>query len=180
MNPNNEPHDAQVQLEQFVVFVLDEAEYAVPILAVSEVVPSIEITPVPGAPTYILGLSNLRGKVVPVLDLEKKFQLSRSTETVRQHIMIAESEQNALFGILVDQVEEIIKIPRDAIKPTPEMVKSDISAEYLGGVILLNDASDAATPPDERMLLILDLKKILTDTNVAELHDVTAEQTPIN
>ncbi len=167
MNPNNETAQKHVQLDQFVAFVLDNDEYAVPILSVTEVTPVIEITPVPGAPDYILGLANLRGKVLAVLDLEKKFHLQRENEQLRQHIMIAESEQKVLFGVLVDQVKEVLKIPADSIKPTPEAVKSKISAEYLGGVILLADNVHADAP--ERMLLILDLQKILSDNNITEL-----------
>jgi purine-binding chemotaxis protein CheW len=180
MNPSNEPGETTVRFEQFVVFVLDEEEYAVPILAVTEVVHSIEITPVPGAPAYILGLTNLRGKVLPVLDLEKKFQFTRTTEVVRQHIMIAESEQKLLFGVLVDRVREVLKIPHGAIKPTPDMVKSNISAEYLGGVILLENPATEEKQESVRTLLILDLKKILSDTNIQELHAAADQQAPTN
>src|SRR6476620_8754767 len=120
MNPANEPTNAQVHYVQFVVFVLDSEEYAVPIMTVTEVVPSIEITPVPGAPEYILGLTNLRGKVLPVLDLEKKFDLNRQSQDMPKHIMFAESEEKTLFGILVDQVKEVLKIPADIITPTPQ------------------------------------------------------------
>jgi purine-binding chemotaxis protein CheW len=143
----------------------------VPILAVTEVVPSIEITPVPGAPEYILGLTNLRGKVLPVLDLEKKFDLNRQSQNTRKHIMFAESEQKVLFGILVDRVKEVLKIPADVIAPTPQAVKSKISSEYLGGVIVLG-GSEGQQSSEERMLLILDLQKILSDKNVGELQAV--------
>jgi len=167
---NNEQAASQARLEQFVVFVLDNEEYAVPILSVTEVVPTLEITAVPNAPDYILGLTNLRGKIVPVLDLEKKFALHRDTQTIHQHIMIAESGQKVLFGILVDQVKEVLKIPADAIKPPPEILQARISSEYLPGVIVLE--GDPQQGVQERILLILDLQKILSEKNVEELQAV--------
>jgi purine-binding chemotaxis protein CheW len=169
MNPTSEATQVdQLSLERFVVFELDTEEYAVPINAVTEVVPYVEIIPVPGAPEYILGLINLRGKVVPVLDLEKKFDLRRTTEGGREHIMIVESDQKLLFGIVVDYVREVLKVPHDLVKPAPQAVKHDISAEYLGGVIVLGGEHDD-TAAEERILVVLDLQKILSDTNVGEL-----------
>lgn len=177
MNPANEDQGgAQTQLEQFVIFRLGGEVYAVPILAVTEVVPTLDITPVPNAPDYILGLTNLRSKIVPVLDLEKKFGLRSDTQTIRRHIMIAESEQKAPFGILVDEVTEILKIAPDTIKPSPEMVATKISTEYLGGVIVL--ANDRQTVETERMALILDLQKILSDKNIEELQAVQGASQP--
>jgi purine-binding chemotaxis protein CheW len=128
---------------------------------------------------------NLRGKVVPVLDLEKKFGLTRDTQDARQHIMIAESAQKMLFGIVVDHVEEVLKISNDRIKPAPEAVKNNISAEYLGGVLILGGRQDQqaaqATASKERVLLILDLQKILSDADAAELRAAQAPQsTPTN
>jgi purine-binding chemotaxis protein CheW len=170
----NDLKEKQTVFEQFVVFQLDNETYAVPILSVTEVVLTMEITPVPNAPEYILGLMNLRGRVLPVLDLEKKFQLNREGQTVRQHIMVAESEQKVLFGILVDQVMEVLRISPDAIKPPPEIIKSKISAEYLPGVIILEDkpGTGTATESGEHIVLILDLQKILSDKNIEELQTI--------
>ncbi len=179
MNQGNESartEPADIHFEQFVVFQLDNEEYAVPILSVTEVVPTLDITPVPDAPAYILGLTSLRGKIVPVLDLEKRFQLVRTTPNASQHIMVAESEQKVLFGILVDKVKEVLKIPEHTIKPPPDILKSKISAEYLPGVIVLEGQHPGS---EERILLILDLQKILSDKNVEELQAVqpTSPQT---
>jgi purine-binding chemotaxis protein CheW len=164
MHPTDEVAN-QRSLERFVVFELDAEEYAVPIKTVTEVVPYLEVSPVPGAPAYILGLMNLRGKVVPVLDLEKKFNLSRSSDDNRAHIMIAESDQQLLFGILVDYVREVLKVPSEAIKPAPQAIKSNIATEYLGGVIVLGNEQEGA---EERIVVVLNLQKILSDTDVEE------------
>jgi len=174
MNPSSEAarHD-QFSLERFVVFELDGEEYAVPITVITEVVPYVEIIPVPGAPEYILGLINLRGKVVPVLDLKKKFNLGHNTNGGHAHIMVAESEQKLLFGIVVDYVREVLKVPHDSVKPAPQAVKEDISAEYVGGVIVLGGEQED-TAVEERILVVLDLQKILSDANVEELQAAEA------
>jgi purine-binding chemotaxis protein CheW len=179
MNP---AHDLSqtAALEQFVVFDLDGEEYGVPILTATEIVPTPVITPVPNAPAYILGLVNLRGKILPVLDLEKKFQLQRETPAVHRHIMIAESEQKVLFGILVDQVTEVLKVPKEAIKPSPDILKNKIAAEYLPGVIVIEDEGSGQTVKDPRVLLILDLQKILSDKNIKELQSIQDVHADIN
>jgi purine-binding chemotaxis protein CheW len=182
MGPTSQPAAPdQLSLERFVVFELDAEEYAVPILTVTEVVPYTEIIPVPGAPAYILGLINLRGKVVPVIDLEKRFSLPRSNAARPGHIMIAESEQKLLFGIVVDYVREVLKVPHDVLKPAPEAIKSSIAAEYISGIIVLGEDDDtqAGPPAAERMLLVLDLQKILSDANVEELRVAQASPPPI-
>jgi purine-binding chemotaxis protein CheW len=171
------------QFEQFVVFSLDNEEYAVPILSVAEVVPALEITPFPDAPSYILGLANLRGKILPVLDLQRKFQLSPTASGTRAHIMVAESEQKIQFGILVDQVKEVLKVRSNSVQPPPEMLKAKIDAAYLPGVIILESANK--DPEKARMVLILDMQKILSDKNIEQLHALaqTAKSTakePIN
>lgn len=168
MNQSDAPTTPGQQYEQFVIFSLDNEEYAVPVLSVAEVVTALEITPFPDAPDYIVGLANLRGKILPVLDLEKRFQLSRAAGGAREHIMVAESEQKVQFGILVDKVKEVLKVPSRIIQPPPEMLKAKIGNEYLPGVIILGNESDKTE--ETRMLLILDMHKILSEKNIEQLH----------
>jgi len=168
MNQNDSPALRQ-QTEQFVVFSLDDEEYAVSVLSVAEVVPKLEITPFPDAPDYIIGLVNLRGKILPVLELEKKFHLSSTISKPRDHIMVTENEQKIQFGILVDQVKEILKVPGSSIQSSPEMLKTKIGTEYLPGVIVLDGGKDTEKA---RMILILDIPKILSDTSIEQLHEL--------
>jgi purine-binding chemotaxis protein CheW len=156
------------QFEQFVVFSLDNEEYAIPVLSVAEIVPKLEITPFPDAPDYIIGLANLRGKILPVLDLEKRFQLSSNAHKIHKHIIIAENEQAIQFGVLVNQVEDVIKIPSSSIQPSPEILRTKIGAEYLPGVIVLENKKNKLEKA--RMLLILDMPKVLSDKNIEQLH----------
>ena len=153
--------------QQMIVFELDKEEFAVPIKEVREVIKVIEIAAVPQSPPFILGIINLRGKIVPVLDLEKKFNLVREVNTTAQHIMIAEGVNNTMLGILVDRVSEVLKVSPDSIKPTPQVINSKISPDFVKGVIVLEQP--------ERLLVLLDLQKILTEQEVKILQPIETQ-----
>jgi purine-binding chemotaxis protein CheW len=154
-----------VATEQMVIFELDQEEYAVPILEVKEVVTmTTDITPVPQSSASILGIINLRGKIIPVLDLEKRFSLQRDSAAVPEHVLIVEEAQ-VPFGILVDRVSEVLKVEVDHIQPAPRAVTSKIAADFVKGVIVLEH-------PTERVVLILDLAKVLQDDEVAALKNL--------
>lgn len=158
----------QISLAQMIVFELDQEEYAVPILDVTEVIRKSEITPVPQGPGFISGIINLRGKVVPVLDLEKRFSLIHESDTTPTHIIIAETEkENAYVGVLVDQVSQVLKIPEDMIKPVPTAVTSKIAKDFLKGVIVLEEENKKEGT--ERILLILDLRRVLSMEDIEKI-----------
>ncbi len=120
-----------------------------------------QITLVPGGQEFILGVINLRGKIVPVLDLEKLFGLHREDGAGSAHLVITEDATGALFGVQVDKVVEILKIPEDAIKPPPKAIASKISSDYVKGVIINKPA--ASPEGTESVILLLNLGKIVTD-----------------
>jgi len=157
-----------VATEQMVVFELDGEEYAVPILEVKEVVTMVsDITQVPQASENILGIINLRGKIIPVLDLEKKFNLKRDGKRAPEHVLIVETA-SVSFGILVDRVSQVLKVEANSIKPTPRTITSKISSDFVKGVIVLEQ-------PYERVLLILDLSKTLSQKETEALKKETHE-----
>lgn len=158
---------ATIETKQVVVFHLDNEEYAVPIEEVREVVKLIKITPVPNSSEFILGVINLRGKVLPVLDLEKRFHLERTSTQPQQNIVIFDDQKSGLFGVCVDQVTEVLKVPVDLVKPTPKLVTSKISAEFLKGVIVISQENN--TPGTERILLLIDLQKIIDQSTLDKL-----------
>ena len=145
-----------IEEQQFVVFKLDGEEFGVPILEVKEIVKNTEITPVPDSPPFILGVINLRGKVAPVMDMEKRFNLIRENQITPEHIIMYEDETNNLLGIQVDQVLGVLKVATENIKPTPKAVTSKIASDYLRGVAVIND----------RVILIINLPKILNHENL--------------
>lgn len=160
LNISQDKEQTNTTTQQMVVFELDKEEYAVPITEVQEVVKIPQITPVPQSPEFILGIINLRGKIVPILDMEKWFKLVRENKGIPEHIMVTEDDRGNLFGIQVDKVAEVLKISQNSIQPSPKMITNKIAAEYLKGVAVIKK-EDA-----ERVLLILDLQKILTAEDV--------------
>ena len=164
------------QMMQVIVFELDKEEFAVPINEVKEVIKIIEIAAVPQSPPFILGIINLRGKIIPVLDLEKKFNLFRETEKTSQHIMIAEGNSGNLLGVVVDNVSEVLKITPESIKPTPQIINSKISSDFVKGVIVLEQP--------ERLLLLLDIQRVLSVEELKSLqhteNQADTSQTGIN
>jgi purine-binding chemotaxis protein CheW len=177
-----EKEETVVLTEQFVTFVLDKEEYASLITDLREIIKIPDIVPIPGAPDFIRGILNLRGQIVVVIDLEKRFKLARSHQIEPRHIIIAEVGES-VFGIVVDEVTGVLRVPKTSIKPTPELVTSRIHAEYMKGVVVLEETldtsgesggqksaqTDAAQKDKEdndsasRLLLVLDVPKMLSE-----------------
>ena len=144
---------------QVVVFTLDGEEYATPIGDLLEIIKMEAVTPVPNAPECIKGIINLRGKIVIVVDMERRFHLTREHPATFEHIVVTEID-HTLLGIAVDQVREVVRIPLSAVKPPPDLVTAKIHAEYLKGVIVLS--AQPATG-GERLIMLLDIKKMLDE-----------------
>ena len=133
---------------RFVVFLLAGVEFAVEIGKAREIIRVVEMTPMPKAPRFLEGIINLRGQIIPVLDLKKRFDLPRVEAGDDARVVIAERE-GQVVGLLVDKVSEVRKIYDTDISAPPESILS-IPGEYLAGV-----AGDK-----DRPLLILRLEAI--------------------
>lgn len=157
---------------QMMVFELDGEEYAVPLTELQSVILISDITPIPNAPEFITGILNLRGKVVVVIDLEKRFDLVRENKVKPKHIIVVEIQDN-LYGVLVDEVREVLQIPKSSIRPTPDLVSTKIQADYLEGVIVLDEEkAESKKEGDEehaRLLIYLDLAKLLQEKELLQL-----------
>ena len=149
---------------QLIVFKLGDEEYAMDILQAKEIIVKGEVTKVPNAPEFVEGLINLRGDIIPIIDLKKRFNVESKTEG--NHIIIVELEKNSFAGIIVDGVSEIIRVPKKEIKPVPQVLTSLISAKYLTGVITM----------DKRIILIVDMRKILSPKELEKLSNLTTQQ----
>ncbi|MHB8880646.1 MAG: chemotaxis protein CheW [Thermodesulfovibrionales bacterium] len=134
---------------QFVVFSIGKEFYGVGIEAVQEIVRVPEITEVPDAPVFLEGVINLRGKIVPVIDLRKRFRLKGREKTRSTRVLIADNS-GSLVGLLVDTVSEVLKIQPEAIEEPPQMI-SAVGVEYITGVAKM----------DAGLIIILDLKHVL-------------------
>jgi len=129
-------------LVQLVVFTLDNEEYAVPITDLQEIIKVPEVTPIPNAPAFIKGILNLRGKIVVVIDLERRFKLIRDKVVELKHIIITEVNDTS-FGIVVDEVMEVLTVPSSTIQLTPTLVSTKIHTDYLKGVVVIKNTKKA-------------------------------------
>ncbi len=142
---------------QMVSFVLNEEEFGVDILKVQEIIRIVELTRVPNAPHFVEGVINLRGRIVPVIDLRKRFGLPQNELDKNSRIVIV-AVNNLVVGFLVDKVKEVLRVPKAVIEPPPE-ITSTIHTDYIIGVAKLED----------RLLIVLDLEKILAPTEKDQL-----------
>ncbi len=140
----------QEELLQLVSFNIGKEEFAVDILKVNEIIRIINITKVPNSPDFIEGVVNLRGKVVPVVDLRIKLGLDRIIQNDNTRIIVFELDKKTI-GFKVDSVNEVIRIPKSITEQPPEIVSS-INSEYITSIGKLND----------RLLILLDIEKILS------------------
>jgi len=145
---------------KFVIFRLGDEEFGAPIQQVHEILRMVEITRVPRAPQFIEGVINLRGKVMPVLDLRQRFELPQNTPIGQQRIMEVEIE-NQVLGMIVDSVTEVISVPVDAIETPPPMI-ADIGGEYLNGIAKLHD----------RIIILLNFDKVLSQQETQQIEQV--------
>ncbi|MFN3873193.1 MAG: chemotaxis protein CheW, partial [Ignavibacterium sp.] len=137
------------EILQLVSFMIGNEEYAVDIFYVKEINRLSHITKVPNAPEFIEGVINLRGRIIPVIDLRIKMGLPKKDKDKDSRIIVIEDD-NLLVGFLVDAVKEVIRIPKDIIEEPPEIVTSS-KTDYINSVGKLED----------RLLILIDLKKIL-------------------
>ena len=164
------------QMEQYVVFRLEDEEYAAPILDVQEIIPTGDITPFPNVPEYIVGIINVRGTVATVINLASRFGLDRTErkdeegELINpdQYIILTKTDK-ALYGVQVDSVSSVIKIGKDDIRPATAATSARISAELVHGVAVV----------ESRIILILNFQKILDDEQEAAIEEAKMTEKPL-
>ena len=145
---------------QLVVFDLSTESYGVDIGAVREIIRLQEITKVPRTPEFVEGVINLRGGVIPVIDLRKRFELPVADETSDNRIVVVDiGGQN--IGVVVDAVTEVLRVSADSIEP-PSSVITTSESEYLLGIAKL----------DDRLIILLDLNQVLSEADQETLEEV--------
>jgi purine-binding chemotaxis protein CheW len=148
---------------QLVSFVIENEEFGVDILKVQEIIRTVDITRVPKSPQFVEGVINLRGKIVPVIDLRKRFGMARKDRDNDTRIIVVELIDKVV-GFLVDKVKEVIRVEKTVIEPPPELTTS-INSSYITGVAKLQD----------RLLILLDLNKVLSSDEQEKLAEVEME-----
>ncbi|MCU7891574.1 MAG: chemotaxis protein CheW [Candidatus Thiodiazotropha sp. (ex Ustalcina ferruginea)] len=144
-------------LIQFVTFILMDEVYGINVMQVQEVLRITEIAPVPGAPSYVLGIINLRGNVVTVIDTRTRFGLPSAELDDASRIIVIESKKQVV-GILVDAVAEVVELRETEIDAAPN-VGTEESSRYIQGVATQEDS----------LLILVDLNKLLTDEEWQEI-----------
>ena len=145
------------KLLQLVTFTLGTEEYGVDIMRVQEIIRMQDITRVPQMPAFIEGVLNLRGNVIPVVDLRKRFALPTAEQTAQTRIVVV-NVGDRTTGVVVDAVSEVLRLAEDQIEPPPAVV-AVIGHEYLRGVGKVGG----------RLIILLDLDRILTVTELNQL-----------
>lgn len=145
------------EIIQLVTFRLKDETYGINVMQVQEVLRITEIAPVPGAPGFVLGIINLRGNVVTVIDTRTRFGLPTTERDDASRIVIIESEEQVV-GILVDSVAEVVELRQSEIDQAPS-VGNEESARYIQGV----------ASRDDDLLIVVDLNKLLTEEEWSEM-----------
>lgn len=148
---NTVKRSADNSILRWVTFRLENEKYGINVMQVQEVLRVTEIAPVPGAPAYVLGIINLRGNVVTVIDTRNRFGLPSAEMDDSTRIVIIESDEQVV-GILVDSVAEVVDLKASEIETAPN-VGADESAKFIQGV----------ASRDGELLIIIDLNRLLTD-----------------
>lgn len=143
--------DVKDTMQHLVAFNLADEEYGITITQVQEVIRKPAITRIPGMPDFIEGVINLRGKIIPVIDLRKRFELELQKDTDKTRIVVAQSADQVV-GLIVDAVSEVINLDNEQIDPIPPTITA-IDAEYLSGVGKM----------EKRLVILINLENLLSD-----------------
>lgn len=145
---------------QVVSFHLGNEEYGVDISQVQEIIRMVEITHVPRAPHFMEGVINLRGQLIPIIDLRTRFSMGRVDHTKSTRIVVTEIGSKRV-GIVVDSVSEVLNIPMEQVEDAPDMI-AGVGTEYIQGVGKVND----------RLIILLDLTMVISGDEKTQLENV--------
>ncbi|OQY57834.1 MAG: hypothetical protein B6245_15020 [Desulfobacteraceae bacterium 4572_88] len=150
---------------QLVGFVIGKEQFGVDILSVQEIIRSAPITAVPNSPEFIEGVINLRGSIIPVIDLRKRLNLHKSKEAEPVTWILIINVDERVTGFIVDAVTEVLKIQKKTIESPPDIVMAGLKSQYIHGVCEI----------DTGLLILLDFSRILQIGEVRKLRDFDQE-----
>lgn len=136
-------------IAQYIIFTIDGQEYGVCVMAVREIRGWTQENKLPNLPPYVRGVINLRGTVIPIIDLRARFG-GAATETSKTHVVIVVQVGDGLKGVLVDAISDILPIPHDHIKPAPEMAGDRPGSHFVSGLYT----------PEGRIIALLEIADI--------------------
>lgn len=142
-----------VNADQYLTFMLAGEEYGVDILRVQEIKGWDKVTPIPGTPAYVRGVINLRGTIVPIIDLRLRFdieQIDYGPTTVMIVLKVEAADRDRIMGIVVDAVSDVYAVPAEELRPAPDF-GGHVRVEYVRGLATV----------DEKMVIVLDIDELL-------------------
>jgi len=151
------------QTMQVVSFALGSEEYGVDIAQVQEINRMVTITHVPRAPHFMEGVINLRGQLIPIIDLRTRFGMPRTEHTKNTRIVVTEIGSKRV-GMVVDSVSEVLRIPTEQIEDAPDMI-AGVETEYIRGVGKMGD----------RLIIMLDLGRVISGSEKRDLETLETE-----
>jgi len=151
METTMESSAVREEVLQFVTFTLNNEEYAVDILSVQEINRITEITKIPNSPVYVEGVVNLRGKVIPVINLRNKFGFEVKAIDDTSRIIIMDI-QGVTYGVVVDSVSEVLRVQSSTVEPAPPM-SSDANSKFIKGLAKL----------DDRLIILIDIDNLIDE-----------------
>ena len=149
------------EVRQLVVFGLAEGSFGLDIQYVREINRLSDVTAIPTAPDFVEGIINLRGIVIPVVNLRLRFGLPRSEVTKDSRIVVIEADSN-IMGLVVDEVSEVLRLPADEVEPATNMATGGVNVDFIEGVGKI----------DDRLILLLTPHKLFTEEEKAELAEL--------
>jgi purine-binding chemotaxis protein CheW len=150
---------------QLVTFEMYGEAFALPILDVREIILPTAVTPVPQAPAFVEGVINLRGQIIPVVDLRKRFGLAPADSTEDRRIIVVELGSNIVIGLIVDAVREVERLPSDSILPPPALVAGSIGSEYIKGI----------SNHEDKMIIHIDMRRVFNTDEMTALEKTSGE-----
>lgn len=165
---NDTTLETAAEAAQYLTFKLEDEIYATNISQVREVLEYSKVTKVPRTPDYMRGVINLRGHVVPVMDLKLRFGMSRTEKTVNTCVVIVEVNVDGdamVIGALADSVQEVIEMDPSAIEPPPK-IGTRLNTEFIRGM----------GKRDEEFIIILDIDKVFSAENLGAVRSTMGEQ----
>lgn len=153
------------EMIQMISFTLGTEQFGVGILDVKEIIMMSEITEIPNSPDFVEGVINLRGNIIPVLDLRKRLRLRKQLaerDAAGARILVMEIDEKET-GFIVDSVSKVLSVPSSKLMPPPDIIVAGVQSQYIGGVVHLDDS----------ILIVLDFRRILTVDEKGQLDQVS-------
>ena len=152
----------KANLMQMVGFFIGQEQFGVDILMVQEIIRKVPITSIPDAPEFIEGVINLRGNIIPVIDLRQRLNILGTRDRKGDPWILVLNVAGRVTGFLVDSVSEVLKIPDSAVMPPPDIVVEGLKSQYIMGVCKI----------DKGLLILLDFNRILEQEEIKKLKEI--------